>query len=102
MPTRWGSGDDKRDVRWLRGRSDGVMQEDQSGSENQQPEDVGPCAPLANEPDPPGGSQAREAGQGQPGDPARLAGARASSDDPGGQPAPSGSEPPQPGGQGQP
>ncbi len=78
------------------------MQEDQSGSENQQPEYVGPWAPLANEPDPPGGSPSPEAGPGQPGDTAPLAGSRSSSDDPAGQPAPSGSEPTQPGGQGQP
>src|ERR1700691_3883538 len=102
MPTRWGSGDGKRNVRWLRGRSDGVMQEDQSGSETQQPEYVGPWAPLANEPDPPGGSPSPEAGPGQPGDTAPLAGSRSSSDDPAGQPAPSGSDPTQPGGQGQP
>src|ERR1700689_4988427 len=102
MPTRWGSGDGKRNVRWLRGRSDGVMQEDQSGSENQQPEYVGPWAPLANEPAPPGGSPSPEAGPGQPGDTAPLAGSRSSSDDPAGQPAPSGSDPTQPGGQGQP
>src|ERR1700733_9747789 len=102
MPTRWGSGDGRRNVRWLRGRSDGVMQEDQSGSENQQPEYVGPWAPLANEPDPPGGSPSPEAGPGQPGDTAPLAGSRSSSDDPAGQPAPSGGEPTQPGGQGQP
>src|SRR6202050_1269257 len=102
MPTRWGSGDGKRDVRWLRGRSDGVMQEDQSGSENQQPEYVGPWAPLAHAPHPPGGSPSPEAGPGQPGDTAPLAGSRSSSDDPAGQPAPGGSDPTQPGGQGQP
>ena len=78
------------------------MQEDQSGSENQQPEYVGPWAPLADEPDPPGGSPSPEAGPGQPGDTAPLAGSRGSSDDPAGQPAPGGSEPAQPGGQGQP
>ena len=81
------------------------MQDDQSGSENQQPEYVGPWAPLANEPDPPGkagGSPSPEAGPGQPGDTAPLIGSRSSSDDPAGQPAPQGGGAAQPGGYGQP
>src|SRR5580658_5833018 len=105
MPPGRSSGDGRCNVRWLRGRSDGVMQEDQSGSESQQPEYVGPWSPLANEPDPPGeagGSPSPETGPGQPGDTAPLAGSGGSSDGPEGQPTPHGSEPTQPVGYGQP
>ena len=67
------------------GRGDGVMQEDQSGSENQQPEYVGPWRrrqPTTPDrrPKPAMRGRPAEAGPGQPGDTAPLAGSRGPSD----------------------
>ncbi len=63
------------------------MQEDQTGSESQQPEYVGPWSPSANEPGPPAGASDPPAGAepGRPGDTAPLAGG-VGQDQPGGEP----------------
>src|SRR5215831_18678331 len=70
------------------GRGDGDMREDQSGSENQQPEYVGtwspPPADDAGSPPEAGGagSSPSDAGSGQPGDTAPLFGSRDAADQP--------------------